>query len=123
MTCLFPDPWAQPRYRRRRLLQPELVAALAARLAAGGAFVVASDNLPLAQEMRAHLAACAALEPAAGVAGTADEADGFAAHSPFPVATNWECTCLGRGAPTYWASYVKRQAQVIGAGDADGIAC
>lgn len=55
VTCLFPDPWAQQRFRRRRLLQPELVAMLARALAEGGEFVTASDNRELAEEMRAHL--------------------------------------------------------------------
>lgn len=55
VSCLFPDPWDQQRFRRRRLLQPELVALLAEALAEGGEMVVASDNLELAREMRAHL--------------------------------------------------------------------
>lgn len=39
----FPDPWPKKRHHKRRLLQPELITALAERLAAGGYLHVATD--------------------------------------------------------------------------------
>ena len=108
VSCLFPDPWTQARYTRRRLLQPALVAAVAERLVPGGAFVTATDNAELAEEMRAAFIA----EPAVWEPGnSAAAADGWDSHSPFPVATQWECTVRGRGSRMYWARYVRTAAR------------
>jgi tRNA (guanine-N7-)-methyltransferase len=41
---LFSDPWPKRRHAVRRLVQPEFVALLAARLAPGGIFFFASDS-------------------------------------------------------------------------------
>lgn len=107
VSCLFPDPWTQARYVRRRLVQPALVAAVAARLAPGGAFVTATDNAELAAEMRRpFLADPAAWEPGCSAAAV----DGWDSDSPFPVATQWECTARGRGSPLYWARFVRTAA-------------
>jgi tRNA (guanine-N7-)-methyltransferase len=103
VSCLFPDPWSQARYVRRRLLQPELVAAAAAAMPPGGAFVTATDNAQLAEEMRAPFAADAATWR---LADGADDA-GWALSSPFPVATQWECTVRGRGSRIYWAHFIR----------------
>ena len=103
-NVLFPDPWSQARYVRRRLLQPELVAAVAARLAPGGVFVTATDNAELAAEMRQPFVADAATwEPGNSAAAV----DGWDGDSPFPVATQWECTVRGRGSRMYWARFVR----------------
>jgi tRNA (guanine-N7-)-methyltransferase len=104
VSCLFPDPWAQRRYVRRRLLQPELVAAAAAAMPPGGAFVTATDNGELAEEMRAPFQADGATWRRAD---GADDA-GWAAGSPFAVATQWECTVRGRGSRVYWAHFIRR---------------
>ena len=111
VSCLFPDPWTQARYTRRRLLQPALVAAAAERLVPGGAFVTATDNAQLAVEMRAPFLA----EPAVWEPGnSAAAADGWDSHSPFPVASQWECTVRGRGSRIYWARYVRTAARTDG---------
>ena len=39
----FPDPWPKQRHRKRRLVQPAFVAALAARLGPGGLLRLATD--------------------------------------------------------------------------------
>jgi tRNA (guanine-N7-)-methyltransferase len=39
----FPDPWHKKRHHKRRLVRPEFVALLAARIAPGGYFHVATD--------------------------------------------------------------------------------
>lgn len=140
-SCLFPDPWAQQRFRRRRLLQPELVALVAGALAEGGEFVTASDNRELAEEMRAHLARPSAelsvgvfwperptppppplplrpeltrplfsVQESCGLMKPAEAGEGegcFLPASPFPVATEWECTAAGRSSPMYWSRFVK----------------
>jgi len=47
----FPDPWHKTKHNKRRLLQPALVARLAARLAPGGYLHCATDWQPYAEQM------------------------------------------------------------------------
>lgn len=47
----FPDPWHKTRHHKRRLIQPALVAKLAARLKPGGYLHCATDWEPYAQQM------------------------------------------------------------------------
>jgi len=113
-SCLFPDPYAQPRYRRRRLLQPALVEAVAAAMLPGGEFVTATDNLELAEEMAApFLAASTTWTPAPGAA-----LNGRVPGSPFPVSTAWQLTVEGRvpPVPVYWAHWTRRCCLVAGFG-------
>ena len=102
VSCLFPDPWSKPRFVRRRLLQPELVAAVAARMPPGGSFVTATNDVPLADEMRTPFADNPLWQHAPGA-----DAQGWAAESPFPVATQWECTMRARGVRIYWAHFLR----------------
>jgi tRNA (guanine-N7-)-methyltransferase len=53
----FPDPWHKKRHNKRRLIQPDFVAKLASRLAAGGYIHCATDWEPYAQQMLEVLAA------------------------------------------------------------------
>jgi tRNA (guanine-N7-)-methyltransferase len=53
----FPDPWHKLRHNKRRLVQPALVARLAARLAPGGYIHCATDWEPYAQQMLQVLSA------------------------------------------------------------------
>jgi tRNA (guanine-N7-)-methyltransferase len=65
----FPDPWHKSKHNKRRLIQPPLVAQLAARLAPGGYLHCATDWEPYAQQMLEVLAAEPQLEnTAAGFA-------------------------------------------------------
>lgn len=47
----FPDPWPKKRHHKRRLIQPEFVALLASRVAAGGLLHLATDWQPYAEHM------------------------------------------------------------------------
>ncbi|RUP26110.1 MAG: tRNA (guanosine(46)-N7)-methyltransferase TrmB [Curvibacter sp.] len=47
----FPDPWHKTKHNKRRLIQPPLVAKLAARLAPGGYLHCATDWEPYAEQM------------------------------------------------------------------------
>jgi len=58
VQLLFPDPWPKKRHHKRRLVQPEFVALVAARLRAGGRFHLATDWEPYAEEMLTVLGAC-----------------------------------------------------------------
>ncbi|MBP6250799.1 MAG: tRNA (guanosine(46)-N7)-methyltransferase TrmB [Leptothrix sp. (in: Bacteria)] len=53
----FPDPWHKKKHHKRRLIQPELVALLATRLAPGGYLHCATDWQDYAGQMLAVLAA------------------------------------------------------------------
>nr|MBP8286111.1 tRNA (guanosine(46)-N7)-methyltransferase TrmB [Rhodoferax sp.] len=53
----FPDPWHKARHNKRRLIQPPLVAKLAARLKPGGYLHCATDWQPYAEQMLEVLAA------------------------------------------------------------------
>ena len=53
----FPDPWHKLRHQKRRLIQPPLVAKLAARLQPGGYLHCATDWQPYAQQMLQVLSA------------------------------------------------------------------
>ena len=52
----FPDPWHKKRHHKRRLVQPGFVALLAARIAPGGYFHVATDWPDYAAHIREVLA-------------------------------------------------------------------
>ena len=53
----FPDPWHKTRHNKRRLIQPPLVARLAARLQTGGYLHCATDWQPYAEQMLEVLSA------------------------------------------------------------------
>ncbi len=53
----FPDPWPKTRHRRRRLLEPVLIAELARTLAPGGPIHLASDLPDLVNDASRRLAA------------------------------------------------------------------
>ena len=69
ILVLFPDPWPKKRHHKRRLLQGDFVALLAARLAPHGLLRLATDWQPYAQQMLETLNQNAALENLAGDGG------------------------------------------------------
>ena len=72
----FPDPWHKLKHNKRRLIQPPLVAKLAARIKPGGYFHCATDWQPYAEQMLEVLGA----EPM--LVNTADAALGGYAPKP-----------------------------------------
>jgi len=60
----FPDPWHKKRHHKRRLVQPDFLALLAARLEPGGYFHVATDWPPYAEHIASLLAASPDFRPA-----------------------------------------------------------
>lgn len=77
----FPDPWHKLRHHKRRLIQPALVAKLAARLAPGGYLHCATDWEPYAQQMLQVLSAEPLLR---------NTADGFAPKPHYRPLTKFE---------------------------------
>jgi len=58
----FPDPWPKKRHHKRRLVQPDLAALMARKLAAGGVLHAATDWPDYAEQMAAVLGAEPLLE-------------------------------------------------------------
>jgi tRNA (guanine-N7-)-methyltransferase len=62
VRIFFPDPWPKRRHRKRRLVQPDVVALVADRLVPGGTLHMATDWDDYATQMRAVADAEPALE-------------------------------------------------------------
>lgn len=77
----FPDPWPKKRQQKRRLIQPDFVALLAARLASGGYFHCATDWEEYAQQM---------LEVLGGEPTLENTAEGFAPRPDYRPLTKFE---------------------------------
>lgn len=58
----FPDPWPKKRHHKRRIVQPEFAALIAAKLEPGGLFHVATDWAPYAEHIADVLAGRPAFE-------------------------------------------------------------
>ncbi|HEY0231967.1 MAG TPA: tRNA (guanosine(46)-N7)-methyltransferase TrmB [Dokdonella sp.] len=59
----FPDPWHKKRHNKRRLIQPDFLALLATRVAAGGRLHLATDWADYAEHMQDVLAAAPMWRP------------------------------------------------------------
>ena len=77
----FPDPWHKKKHNKRRLLQPPLVAKLAARLQPGGYLHCATDWQPYAEQMLQVLGADPLLK---------NTADGYAPKPAYRPLTKFE---------------------------------
>jgi tRNA (guanine-N7-)-methyltransferase len=79
----FPDPWPKKRQQKRRLIQPDFVALLAARVKPGGKLCLATDWQEYADHMLATLDAADGWRNAAGRGR-------FAARPPNRIETHFE---------------------------------
>ncbi len=61
----FPDPWPKKRHHKRRLVQPDVAALMARKLAPGGRLHAATDWADYAEQMQAVFSAEPLLEPVA----------------------------------------------------------
>jgi tRNA (guanine-N7-)-methyltransferase len=95
----FPDPWHKLRHHKRRLLQPALVARLAARLRTGGYIHCATDWQPYAQQMLEVLSA----EPQ-----LANSAEAYAPRPHYRPLTKFENRGLKLGHGVWDLVFVKR---------------
>lgn len=71
LYVLFPDPWPKKRHHKRRLIKPEVVAAMKRALVPGGRLLVKTDHDGYAEVIAEVLAAAAGFRPL-------DPADAFA---------------------------------------------
>ncbi len=95
----FPDPWHKLRHHKRRLIQPPLVAKLAARLAPGAYLHCATDWEPYAQQILQVLSAEPALRNTAG---------GFAPKPHYRPLTKFENRGLKLGHGVWDVVFEKR---------------
>ena len=80
----FPDPWHKTKHNKRRLIQPPLIAKLAARLKPGGYLHCATDWAPYAEQILEVLAA----EPL--LKNTATDDTGYAEKPAYRPLTKFE---------------------------------
>ena len=72
LFVLFPDPWPKKRHHKRRLLRPEVAAAMARALRPGAGLLVKSDHAGYAEVIAEVLAAAGGLAPVDAAAAFAD---------------------------------------------------
>jgi tRNA (guanine-N7-)-methyltransferase len=96
----FPDPWPKKRHHRRRLLQPEFVARLAARLVPGGLLHAATDHAGYAEQIDAVLAAEPRLENALAAP--------FVPEVPGRPCTAYEAMWRAEGRALHFFTYRRR---------------
>ncbi len=92
VSIQFPDPWFKKRHQKRRVVQPDLVAALADTLPPGGEVFLQSDIEAVAQEMGDRF-----LEHPA----FARQDPLWLPENPLPVMTERERSTLARGEPVF----------------------
>ena len=99
VTIQFPDPWFKKKHHKRRVLQPELVLALADALAPDAALLVQSDVLAVIEPMVAVIEASGCLER------PTDDARPWRDGNPLAVPTERERHVLAQGLPVYRVLY------------------
>ena len=99
VSVQFPDPWFKRRHRKRRVLQPPLLLAIAAALAPGRELFLQSDVLPVIEPM-------VALTELSGCFERPElDAKPWRADNPLPVPTEREKYVLDKQAPIYRVLY------------------
>ncbi len=95
VSIQFPDPWFKHRHLKRRMVQPELVKAIATYLNPNGQVFLQSDIKEVAQEMKTYF-----LENSAFFQQHSEE---WLADNPFFVATEREIATFNKNEPVYRA--------------------
>ena len=98
----FPDPWHKKKHNKRRLIQPPLVAKLAARLKPGGYLHCATDWQPYAEQMLQVLA----MEPL--LHNSSQQADGYAPQPDYRPLTKFENRGLRLGHGVWDLVFLRR---------------
>lgn len=105
-TIQFPDPWFKARHHKRRVLQPDLLGALATALAPGRELFLQSDVPAVIEPMVALVEACGCFERPPG------DARPWRGVSPLPLATERERHVLDQGLPVYRVLFRRNDAPV-----------
>jgi tRNA (guanine-N7-)-methyltransferase len=99
VSIQFPDPWFKKRHQKRRVVQPELVEALAQLMPVGAMVWLQSDIEEVCAEMCDRFTE----NPAFVKAGA-----GWLSESPFPAQSDRERVTLCKGLPVYRAQYFRQ---------------
>ena len=99
-----PDPWCKKKHHKRRVLQPQLLLAIAAALEPGRQLFLQSDVLEVIEPM-------VALSEASGCfCRPAGDARPWRATNPLPVPTERETYVITQGLPVYRVLYERNDA-------------
>ncbi|MGB3534369.1 MAG: tRNA (guanosine(46)-N7)-methyltransferase TrmB [Microcoleaceae cyanobacterium] len=98
VSIQFPDPWFKTRHQRRRMVQPELVDAIARYLIIGGEVFIQSDVQQLAEQMRSAFSS----HPAFHLLEKE-----WLIDNPLPLASEREAATISRNKPVYRALFQK----------------
>ncbi len=103
VSIQFPDPWFKRRHRKRRVLQPALLLAIAAALQPGRDFFVQSDVLEVITPMVSLTELCGCFSRPEG------DARPWRVDNPLPVPTEREIYASERQLPVYRVLYRRNQ--------------
>jgi tRNA (guanine-N7-)-methyltransferase len=101
VSVQFPDPWFKKKHNKRRVIQPDLVAAIVKHLAFGGEIFLQSDIEEVAVEMRDRFAANPLL--------TQQHSITWLENNPLPMPTERELHVLGQNLPVYRVLFKKTE--------------
>jgi tRNA (guanine-N7-)-methyltransferase len=104
VSIQFPDPWFKAKHHKRRVLQPELLRALAAALAPGRQLFIQSDVPAVIEPMRA-LVEASGLFAAQTPGDPAAPGERWHGANPLPLPTERETLVLRQGLPVYRLLY------------------
>jgi tRNA (guanine-N7-)-methyltransferase len=99
VTIQFPDPWFKKKHHKRRVLQPQLLLALATALAPGRELFLQSDVPAVIEPMVALVEASGCFER------PAQDDRPWRSTNPLPVPTERETYVLARGLPVFRVLY------------------
>jgi len=97
----YPDPWPKARHVARRIVQSEFVREAANKLIAGGTLLVATDDLPYAEQMD-HVLSC---EP---LLENTYAPRAWLGEAPDRPPTTYELVWRERGRPLHFFAYRRR---------------
>jgi tRNA (guanine-N7-)-methyltransferase len=101
----FPDPWWKKRHRKRLVVCPEVVGALAKALAGGGELFVQTDVEERALDYRAIIEAASAFEPV--------ESSPWVTDHPYVARSPRERRAMSDGLPIYRLRYRRSGAVLV----------
>ena len=111
VSIQFPDPWFKRRHRKRRVLQPALLLAIATALQPGRELFLQSDVLEVIEPMVAltELSAC--------FDRPAEDQRPWRSENPLPVPTERERYVLEQSLPVYRVLYRRNQSPLPSVSD------
>jgi tRNA (guanine-N7-)-methyltransferase len=104
VSIQFPDPWFKAKHHKRRVLQPELLRALASALAPDRQLFIQSDVLAVIEPMRA-LVEASGLFAAQAPSDPGAPGERWCGANPLPLPTERETLVLRQGLPVYRLLY------------------